>query len=114
MSTPGIEMHSRRSPGVPAALPTDVDGPASSNSATALLLGAASAAMRSGGLISASRALGRGLLRVTLLAASAAARVGASACHEACAREQPGDAEPCQEFLQFLSLHCAPLFRDKN
>jgi hypothetical protein len=77
------------------------------DSATALLLGAAFAA------------LGRGLLGVTLCAAStalgvtffaASTAVGTTASHQAGARQESGDAEPCQELLELLCVHGSPPF----
>jgi hypothetical protein len=76
------------------------------DSATALFLGAASAA------------LGRGLLSVTFGAASAAFRVtflagsarGAAASHYAGACEETGNANPCQKLPEFLCVHGTPPF----
>ena len=75
------------------------------DSATALLFGAASAA------------LGRGLLSVTFRAASAAFGVtffagstAGAASHDAGAREKTGYADPCQELLEFLCVHGTPPF----
>ena len=77
------------------------------DSATALLFGAASAA------------LGRHLLGVTFGAASAAFGVtflaastgrGAAASHKAGARKKSGDADPCQELLEFPCVHGTPPF----
>ena len=77
------------------------------DSATALLFGAAFAA------------LGRGLLGVTFCAASAAfcvtflaasTGVGAASGHQAGAHQESGDANPCQEPLEFLCVHGIPPF----
>ena len=77
------------------------------DSATALLFGAAFAA------------LGRGLLGVTFCAASAAfgvaflaasTGVGTASSHHAGARKKSGDADPCQELPEFLCVHGTPPF----
>ena len=74
------------------------------DSATALFLGAASAA------------LGRGLLNVTLcrsllgatFRAASAALCRAAASHHAGACEETGNANPCQELPEFLCVHGTP------
>ena len=80
------------------------------DSATALFLGAASAALGRGLLSvtfgAASAALCRSLLGVTLLAASAGR--GAASSHQAGARQESGDTDPCQELLEFLCVHSTP------
>jgi hypothetical protein len=77
------------------------------DSATALLFRAASTALRLARLAAAS-GTGRCLLgRARLFAASAR---GAPACHQAGAREESGNAEPCQELLEFLRVHVTPPF----
>jgi hypothetical protein len=82
------------------------------DSATALFLGAASAALGRGLLsvtfCAASAALCRSLLGVTLLAASAGK--GAATSHHAGACEETGNAYPCQELLEFLCVHGTPPF----
>lgn len=82
------------------------------DSATALLFGAASAALgrglRSVTFGAASAALCRSLLGVAFLAASACR--GAAASHHAGARKKSGDADPCQELLEFLCVHGTPPF----
>jgi hypothetical protein len=82
------------------------------DSATALLFGSASAALGRGLLSvtfgAASAALCRSLLGVTLLAASAGR--GAAANHHAGACEETGNANPCQELLEFLCVHGTPPF----
>jgi hypothetical protein len=79
------------------------------DSATALFFGAGSASLGGSSVRfhrTASAALGRSLLSVTFLAASAAlGRRGAAACHQAGARHETGYAEPRQELLEFPRIH---------
>ena len=82
------------------------------DSATALLLGAASAALGRLRFGSASAALGRGLLRVTRLGAGSAAFAGrcAASGRKTGARDETGYAEPRQELLKLLCVHSTPPF----